>query len=133
MKPSPAARAASIVAKIQLLLRQISSQPCRLHQRSRSVPCSPAAFAFILGAAVAFDTVVDVANAFFVVFCSYVRRRVFVTAIAGEALEVVTEMAGDTFGVMVTVENKIFVVIKTRGLPALVLVTVLAVAGDLVV
>ncbi len=70
-----------------------------------------------IGAAVAFHTVVKFSDAFFNVLTPNVVGCVLVAAVAGVAAVVITHMAGHTAGVVVTVQNKIFVVVKSGRSP----------------
>ncbi len=58
-------------------------------------------------------------------------RRVFVASVAGVAFVVAVDMAGDTGGVVITIQRKILVVIKRRRLPCFGAVAAKAIALNL--
>lgn len=87
----------------------------------------------LIRTAVTLHTIVEIANAFFHVFTPNVGGRVFMATIAGVAAVVVAHVAGNTRGVVVAVQQKVFVVVKGRGSPLLLGVALCAIAGDLLV
>ena len=80
-----------------------------------------------------FHTVRELTNAFLLMLASDVFDRVLMTPVAGVNLVGSCRVAGHTARVMVTVEYKVFVVIKRCRLPRLCGVTTHAVALELAV
>src|SRR5664279_3962239 len=84
-----------------------------------------------VGTLMALDAIVEFADTFFDVFATNVVGRVFMTAVAVVAAVVVAHMAGDTSGVVVAVEEKVFVVVKRCGCPLFLGMALNAIAGNL--
>lgn len=63
----------------------------------------PAAAFMLIGAAVTFHTILEVADAFPDVFASDLLRCVLVATVAGVARVVIADVAGATFGIVVIV------------------------------
>lgn len=70
-----------------------------------------------VGAAMAFHAVLKVADTLMQVFASDVGRRVLVTSVAGVLSKIALRMAGCTRRVMVSIEDKVFVMFECRWLP----------------
>lgn len=85
----------------------------------------------LIRAAMAFDAVLEIADAFFDVLAPDLLGRVLMAAIAGIAAVVVAFVASHAFHVVIPVEHKIFVVIECRGYPFLLGMALAAIAGDL--
>ena len=81
----------------------------------------------------AFDAVLEVANAFFNVLASDLFRRVLVTAVAGVTAVVIAVVAGDACDVMVTIKAEVLAVVEACRRPFHLCVALAAVAGDLLV
>lgn len=88
---------------------------------------------FFARAAVALHTVLGVPDAFFLVLCPHVGLRVLMTAVAGEALEVVAGVAGDAARVVIPVEHEEPGVLEGCRLPGGRGVALAAIALDLTV
>jgi hypothetical protein len=82
---------------------------------------------------VTFDAVVKIANAFLDVLAPDIVRGVFMATKAGVGAVVVADMAGDATVVVIAIKLEMFVVIKSRWRPFVLLVALAAVATDLLV
>jgi hypothetical protein len=85
----------------------------------------------LIGAAVAFDTVLEIANPFLNVLSPDLLGRVLMATVTGIATVVVTLMAGYAFHIVISVQNEILVVIEGRGYPFLLAMALAAIACDL--
>jgi hypothetical protein len=70
-----------------------------------------------IGAAVALDAVLEVANAFFNVFTADFVRCVLMATVTGIGAVVVAHVAGHALGIVVFVQHKVGVVVKRGGRP----------------
>ena len=81
--------------------------------------------------AMALDAIAVITNTFLDVIASNVVRCVLVAAIAGVAPVIVAHMAGHATGIVVLVEQEIFIVIEGRRRPPFLAVALAAIAGNL--
>jgi len=81
--------------------------------------------------AMALDAIAVITDAFLDVLAPNVVCCVFVAAIAGVALVIVAHMAGHATGIVVLVEQEIFIVIEGRRRPPFLAVALAAIAGNL--
>jgi len=93
----------------------------------------PAARVMFIAAAMAFDTIVELADAFLNVLLPDVVWRVLMASVTGIAAKVVAGMAGHTTCVVVTIEFEMLVVVECRRRPLFMSMTLATVAGDLLV
>ena len=87
----------------------------------------------LIGTAVALNTIVKLADAFFDMLAPDVGQCVFVTAITGVAAVVVANMASRADSVMVTVKRKVLVMVEACRRPLLLRVALKAIADYLLV
>jgi hypothetical protein len=87
----------------------------------------------LVGTAMAFNTVLEVADTLLDVFAPDLLGRVFVATVAGIAAVVVADMACHTFHVVVVIQSEILVVIECRRHPFLLGMALAAIARDLLV
>ena len=87
----------------------------------------------LVGASVAFHTVVKLANALFNVFAPDIGWRVFMAAITGVPLVVVAHMASGASGCVIAVKHKVLGVIESGWGPLLLGMTLRTVARNLLV
>lgn len=85
----------------------------------------------LVGAPVALNTIVEIADAFLYMFAANVFWRMLVTAVAGVAAVIIALMASHATGAVVAVENEILVVIERRRCPLALVVALAAIAGNL--
>ena len=85
----------------------------------------------LVGTAVTFNTVVKLAYAFFNVFTANIGWRVLMASVARKLAVIIAHMAGHAGGAVVTVKDKILVVIKGGGSPLLLCMTLATVTADL--
>ena len=85
----------------------------------------------LIGAAVAFNAVLEVANTFFDMLAPDILRGVLMAAVAGVAAVVVTHMTGRAFHVVIAIQNEILVVIEGCRYPFVLGMALAAIPGDL--
>ena len=81
-----------------------------------------------MGTAVALHTVFEILDAFLDVLTGHIRQRVLVAAVAGVLLVVVVDMTGRARCIVVAIEQEQLRMVEYRGLPAILLVAVQAIA-----
>lgn len=70
-----------------------------------------------IGAAMASHAIFEVSDALVQVFASDVGRRMLVTSVTGVLREIALRMAGCARRIMVSIEDKVFVMVECRRLP----------------
>jgi hypothetical protein len=85
----------------------------------------------LLAAAVAFNAIVEFADAFLDMFATNIVGRVFVTAVAGVARIFVAQVAADAARIVVAIKHKKFAMVEGRRSPSLLRVALNAVASNL--
>ena len=84
-----------------------------------------------IGTAVAFHAVLEIANSFLDMLAPDFLGCVLVTAVAGIAAVVVTQVTRHAFHIVITIQNEILVVVEGRRYPLLQGMALAAIPGDL--
>ena len=85
----------------------------------------------LIGTAVAFNAVVEVADAFFDMLAANAGKRIFVTAVTGVTAVIVAHMASCTARIVVVIQHEKLVVVECRRNPFLLSVALAAISADL--
>ena len=81
-----------------------------------------------MGAAVALHAILEILDAFLDVLAGHICNRMLMTAVTGVLLIVVIDMTGRTRRVVIAIEQEELGMIECRGLPAVLLVALQAIA-----
>lgn len=82
-------------------------------------------------AAMALDTIIELADTFLDVLPTNAGRRVLMASVTGIATIVVANMTGHTAGVVITIQFEIFIVIECCWHPLFFGMALAAITGDL--
>lgn len=82
---------------------------------------------------VAFNTIIEISDAFFTMLPANIVLGMFVTAVASVTTVVIPDMTGDTAGIMITLQHKKGLVIKASRHPVFLGMTLAAIAVNFLV